>query len=157
VVQAFCFKKMNDRWKDYLSGTMLEIAELVGVAATVAIWEVHRHQEVWIASDSTKNMGLQELIGVGATRLLSERFGGSTISIPARDVENIVLAQAILLAKRTEPPTANARIAKQLKISRARVIRLLKTHAPLWAITELIEQVDNPIDRLDKMADHFHL
>jgi hypothetical protein len=146
---------MDNRWAEYLSGTMLEIAELVGVAATVAIWRRYRHQELWIASDSGKNKSLQELIGEKANRLLSERFGGSTVSIPARDVENIVLAQQIILAKSTTPATANMQIAKQLQISRARVIRLLKTHAPLWA-TEQIEPLDNPIDRLDKMADHFH-
>jgi hypothetical protein len=118
---------MDERWAEYLTGAMREIADSIGMDGAFALWSGCKYQQVWIAEDWRKNEKLIELLGDMRTEKISADFASEFIYVPGEEIENILLAERILGFDREGVSTVQ--IAKRMAISRTRVYLLRKRFA----------------------------
>jgi hypothetical protein len=115
---------MDERWAEYLTGAMREIADSIGIDGAFALWAGCKYQQVWIAEDWRKNEKLIELLGDTRAEKISADFASEFIYVPGEEIENILLAERILGFDREGVSTVQ--IAKRMAISRTRVYLLRK-------------------------------
>jgi hypothetical protein len=118
---------MDERWAEYLTGTMREIADSIGMAATFALWSGLKYQQIWIAQDWHKNQQLIELLGEEKARRISADFGAEFIYVAGEAIEDFLLAERILEFDRDGISTVQ--ISKRMGITRTRVYLLRKKFA----------------------------
>jgi hypothetical protein len=118
---------MDDRWAEYLTGTMREIADSIGMAGAAALWSKLRGQDIWIAEDWQKNKELIELIGEERAKKLSADFGSECIYVPGDEIQDFVWAETIIGFDREAISTVQ--IAKRMGLTRTKVYLLRKKFA----------------------------
>lgn len=118
---------MDDRWAEYLTGTMREIADSIGMTKALLLWHKLKYQTIWIAEDWQRNQQLIELLGEEAARKISADFGAEEIYIAGNAIEDFLLAMRVLELDREEISTVQ--ISKRIGITRTRVYLLRKKFA----------------------------
>jgi hypothetical protein len=130
---------MDDRWAQYLTGTMREIADVIGMDGALALWSGLKYQQIWIPRDWRRNKQLVELLGEKKTQQITTHFGSEYIYVPGEAIEDFLLADRVLAFDREGISTVQ--ISKQMGITRTRVYLLRKKFAGAneWASEAFVE------------------
>ena len=132
---------MDDRWAEYLTGTMREIADAIGMDGAFRLWSGFRNQGIWIAQDWRKNKNLLDLLGEEKTIKFSEVFGSENIYVPGSEIQDFVWAEAVIAFDRDGVSTVQ--IAKKMAITRAKVYLLRKKFAACkdWPVKNELQHI----------------